>query len=128
MRIKVQHYIRIILDIIKIEGVEVMKITTAKNFRDNLSEMIDELIKSNEQLKVTTEMGNVVVLSESHYNGIMETLRIYSNPQEKEKIIEGLHTTIDACVSEDEINRNNLESFNTKITTKNDDVVSCSLD
>lgn len=85
-----------------------MKITTAENFRDNLSEMIDKLIKSNEQLKVTTEMGNVVVLSEGEYNGIMETLRIYSNPQEKEKIIEGLHTTIDNCVSEDEINRNNL--------------------
>ena len=62
-----------------------MKSTTAENFRDNLSEMIDELIKSNEQLKVTTEMGNVVVLSESDYNGIMETLRIYSNSQEKEK-------------------------------------------
>ena len=85
-----------------------MKITTAKNFRDNLSEMIDELIKSNEQLKVTTEMGNVVVLSEHDYNGIKEILRIYSNPHEKEKIIERLHTTIDDCVSEDEINRNNL--------------------
>ncbi|MBS5971250.1 MAG: type II toxin-antitoxin system Phd/YefM family antitoxin [Finegoldia magna] len=85
-----------------------MKITTVENFRDNLSEMIDELIKSNEQLKVTTEMGNFVVLSESDYNGIMETLRIYSNPQEKEKIIEGLHTKIDDCVSGDEINRNNF--------------------
>lgn len=85
-----------------------MKITTAENFRDNLSEMIDELIKSNEQLKVTTEMGNVVVLSEAHYNGITETLKIYSNPQEKEKIIEGLHTKIDDCVSGDEINRNNF--------------------
>lgn len=85
-----------------------MKITTAENFRDNLSEMIDELIKSNEHLKVTTETGNVIVLSGSDYNGIMETLRIYSNPQEKEKIIEGLHTTIDDCVSEDEINRNNF--------------------
>lgn len=85
-----------------------MKITTVENFRDNLSEMIDELIKSNEHLKVTTEMGNVAVLSESDYNGIMETLRIYSNPQEKEKIIERLHTTIDDCVSEVEINRNNL--------------------
>ena len=85
-----------------------MKITTAENFRDNLSEMIDELIKSNEQLKVTTETGNVVVLSESHFNGIMETLRIYSNSQEKEKIIERLHTKIDNCVSGDEINRNNF--------------------
>lgn len=85
-----------------------MKSTTAENFRDNLSEMIDELIKSNEQLKVTTETGNVVVLSESDYNGLMETLRIYSNPKEKEKIIEGLHTKIDDCVSGDEINRNNL--------------------
>lgn len=60
-----------------------MKSTTAENFRDNLSKMIDELIKSNEQLKVTAEMGNVVVLSEAHYNKIMETLRIYSNPLEK---------------------------------------------
>lgn len=85
-----------------------MKITTAENFRDNLSEIIDELIKSNEQLKVTTEMGNVIVLSESYYKGIMETLKIYSNPQEKEKIVEGLHTQIDDCVSEDEINRNNF--------------------
>lgn len=85
-----------------------MKSTTAENFKDNLFEMIYELIKSNEQLKVTTEMGNVVVLSESDYNGIMETLRIYSNSQEKEKIIEGLHTKIDDCVSGDEINRNNL--------------------
>lgn len=80
-----------------------MKSTTAENFRDNLSEMIDELIKSNEQLKVTTETGNVVVLSESDYNGIMETLRIYSNPQEKEKIIEGLNTKLEDCVSEDEV-------------------------
>lgn len=85
-----------------------MKSTTAENFRDNLSEMIDELIKSNEQLKVTTEIGNVIVLSESDYNGIMETLLIYSNSQEKEKIIEGLHTKIDDCVSGDEINRNNF--------------------
>ena len=85
-----------------------MKSTTAENFKDNLFEMIYELIKSNEQLKVTTEMGNVVVLSESDYNGIMETLRIYSNSQEKEKIIEGLHTKIDDCVSGGEINRNNL--------------------
>lgn len=77
--------------------------TTAENFRDNLSEMIDKLIKSNEQLKVTTETGNVVVLSESDYNGIMETLRIYSNPQEKEKIIEGLNTKLEDCVSEDEV-------------------------
>lgn len=85
-----------------------MKSTTAENFSDNLSEMIDELIKSNEQLKVTTETGNVVVLSEAHYNGITETLKIYSNPQEKEKIIEGLHTTVDDCVSEEEINQNNF--------------------
>ena len=77
--------------------------TTAENFRDNLSEMLDELIKSNEQLKVTTETGNVDVLSESDYNGIMETLRIYSNPQEKEKIIEGLNTKLEDCVSEDEV-------------------------
>lgn len=80
-----------------------MKSSTAENFRDNLSEMIDELIKSNEQLKVTTEIGNVVVLSESDYNGLMETLRIYSNPKENEKIIEGLNTKLDDCVSEDEV-------------------------
>ncbi len=40
-----------------------MKSTTAENFRDNLSEMIDELIKSNEQLKVTTKNYGVVSCS-----------------------------------------------------------------
>lgn len=34
--------------------------TTAENFRDNLSEMIDELIKSNKQIKVTTKNYGVV--------------------------------------------------------------------
>lgn len=85
-----------------------MKITTAKNFRDNLSEMIDELIKSNEPIKITTKIGNVIALSEHDYIGIKETIRIYSNLEEREKIIEGLHTKIKDCVSEDEINRNNL--------------------
>lgn len=50
-----------------------MKITTAKNFRDNLSEMIDELIKSNEQLKVTNKNYGVVsfrldVVKDLYYN------------------------------------------------------------
>ena len=90
-----------------------MKSTTAENFRDNLSEMIDELIKSNEQLKVTTEMGNVIVLSEGEYNGIMETLRIYSNPLEKieqeydEKIVNEYHLNKDKMkfYSDDEVKK-----------------------
>ena len=43
------------------------------------------------------------MISEDDYNGLMETLYLSSIPGQKEKIIEGLNTSLDECLSENEV-------------------------
>lgn len=46
---------------------------------------------------------NAVVVSEEDCSGSMETLYLSSIQTMKEKIIEGLHTPLDECLPEDEV-------------------------
>ena len=73
------------------------------NFRKNIYELLEQTVKFNEPVNVTTKDGNAVILSEEDYNGLMETLNLCSNPKMKEKIIEGLKTPIEECIPEDEV-------------------------
>ena len=52
---------------------------------------------------MTTKEGNAVVLSEDAYNGLMETLYLYSNPKVRAEIIDGINTPLEDCVAEDEV-------------------------
>ena len=73
------------------------------NFRKNIFALLEQTIKFNEPVNVSTKDGNAVIISEEDYNGLMETLYISSIPNMKEKIIEGLNTPISECVAEDEV-------------------------
>ena len=75
--------------------------TSITNFRKNIFGMLEQTIKYNEPVNITTKDGNAVVLSEEDYNGLMETLYLSSNPHMKEKIVEGLRTPLDECLPED---------------------------
>ena len=77
--------------------------TNITNFRKNIFGLLEQTIKFNEPVNVSTKDGNAVIISEEDYNGLMETLYIYSIPNMKEKIIEGLNTPISECVAEDEV-------------------------
>ena len=77
--------------------------TNITNFRKNIFALLEQTIKFNEPVNVSTKDGNAVIISEDDYNGIMETLYISSIPNMKEKIIEGLNTPISECVAEDEV-------------------------
>ena len=77
--------------------------TNITNFRKNIFGLLEQTIKFNEPVNVSTKDGNAVIISEEDYNGLMETLYISSIPNMKEKIIEGLNTTISECVAEDEV-------------------------
>ena len=80
-----------------------MAIINITNFRKNIFVLLEQTIKFNEPVNVSTKDGNAVIISEEDYNGLMETLYISSIPNMKEKIIEGLNTPISECVSEDEV-------------------------
>lgn len=77
--------------------------TNATNFRNNMFEMLEQTIKFNEPINVSTKNGNAVVISEEDYNNLMETLMLISIPGMKEKITEGLKTPLDECLPEDEV-------------------------
>ena len=77
--------------------------TNITSFRNNIFEMLEHTIKYNEPVNISTKDGNAVVISEEDYNGLIETLYFSGIPTMKEKIIEGLRTSLDECVPETEV-------------------------
>lgn len=73
------------------------------NFRKDIYELLEQTIKFNEPINISTKNGNAVVLSEEDYNGLMETVYLLSIPNMKEKLIEGKNTSEDECLTEDEV-------------------------
>ena len=62
--------------------------TNLTSFRKNIYNLLEQTIKYNEPLNISTKNGNAVVLSEEDYNNLMETLYIMSVPGLKDEIIE----------------------------------------
>ena len=77
--------------------------TNITNFRKEIYELLDQTIKFNEPINISTKHGNAIVLSEEDYNNLMETLYISSIPKLKEDIVEGLKEPLENCISEDEV-------------------------
>ena len=77
--------------------------TNITNFRKNLFGLLEQTIKYNEPVNISTKEGNAVIISEEDYNGLMETLYLSSMPDVRARIIGGLKTPIDECVPENEV-------------------------
>ena len=77
--------------------------TSVTNFRKNMFAMLNTTIKYNEPINISTRDGNAVVLSQEDYEGLMATVELSADPQMKQKILDGLHTSLDDCVPEDEV-------------------------
>ena len=73
------------------------------SFRKNIYNLLEQTIKYNEPINISTKNGNAVVLSEEDYNNLLATLEIENNKKLKEKIIEGMKEDIADCVAEDEV-------------------------
>lgn len=59
----------------------------ASTFRKDLYNMLEQTVRYNEPLNVTTKHGNAVLLSEQDYNNMMETLYLESVPGMVDKIL-----------------------------------------
>jgi antitoxin YefM len=62
-----------------------------------LPDLIDSVSQSHEPILITGKGGNAVLLSESDWSAIQETLYLLSVPGMRESIKEGLATPIDEC-------------------------------
>lgn len=76
--------------------------TNITNFRKDIFGILEQTIKYNEPVNISTKDGNAVILSEEDYNGLIETIYLSSVPGMKEKIVEGLKTPISECIPESE--------------------------
>ncbi len=73
------------------------------HFRKNIVELLEQTIRFNEPINVSTKNGNAVVLSEEDYNNLVETLHLISIHGMKEKIMDGLKTPMSECISESDV-------------------------
>ncbi|MBE6135334.1 MAG: type II toxin-antitoxin system Phd/YefM family antitoxin [Erysipelotrichaceae bacterium] len=61
-----------------------MLITNVTALRKNLYGTVEKVAQYNEPVTVTSKSGNVVIVSESDYNAMMETLYLMSQPGVRE--------------------------------------------
>ena len=80
-----------------------MTTTTITNLRKNVFSIVQNTVRFNEPVNITTKDGNAVMISEEDYLGIMETLNLTSIPGMREKLIEGLNTPLSDTIPEEEV-------------------------
>ncbi|NJD01621.1 MAG: type II toxin-antitoxin system Phd/YefM family antitoxin [Ruminiclostridium sp.] len=77
-----------------------MKSINVTNAREKLYILVDEANKSHEPIHILGKRANAVLISESDWNSIQETLYLLSIPGMRESIIEGKNTPVEECVEE----------------------------
>lgn len=66
-----------------------MTVTNISVLRKNLFSSIDNVIEYNDSITVSTKKGNAVIISESEYNAMLETIYLVLQKGLVEKINEG---------------------------------------
>ena len=64
-----------------------MSITNVTALRKNLYGTVENVVQYNEAVTVTSKSGNVVIVSESEYNSMIETLYLMSAPGVYEELM-----------------------------------------
>ena len=73
------------------------------SFRKDIYNLLEQIIKYNEPINISTKNGNAVVLSEEDYNNLMATLEIEINKKLKNDIVEGMNEPLENCLEETEV-------------------------
>lgn len=74
-----------------------MSTFTASQARSSLYRLIDETAKSHRPIHITGKRNNAVLVSESDWASVQETLYLLSIPGMRASIREGLATPIEKC-------------------------------
>ena len=80
------------------------------NFRKDIYSLLEQTIKFNEPINISTKNGNAVVLSEEDYNSLMETLYIMSVPGLKDELLERANSKEEEFIDEEEVDWQNVQN------------------
>lgn len=75
-----------------------MKNVPITKARQDLYNLLDEAINNCEPIKITGKRGNGILISETDWRSIQETLYLLKIPGMRESIVEGLSTPIEECL------------------------------
>ena len=73
------------------------------NARKELYNLVEEVNLYSEPTLIVSKKGNAVLISESDWNAIQETVYLNSIPGMVESIKKGMETPIEDCVSEEDV-------------------------
>jgi prevent-host-death family protein len=77
-----------------------MKIMTATSARNELYRLIDATVEEHEPVYITGKRGNAVLVAESDWRAIQESLYLVSIPGMKDSIMKGMKESIHSCSKE----------------------------
>ncbi|MDX9871400.1 MAG: type II toxin-antitoxin system Phd/YefM family antitoxin [Clostridia bacterium] len=77
--------------------------TNATQFRKNLFNILEQTVKYNEPVNISTKDGNVVLISEEDYRGLTETLFLTSIPGMEGHLVNAAKKPITEGIPESEI-------------------------
>ncbi len=66
--------------------------TNITQLRNNIFEYANSCINFNDIINVNTKNGNIIMMSEEEYRGMIATLEIISKPELHKSIREGMNT------------------------------------
>lgn len=68
-----------------------MTVTNYSNARKNFKDLIDKVNDDQESVTITTRTNNAVLISESEYNQLKETVYLLSNPVNAQHLSESIN-------------------------------------
>lgn len=77
-----------------------MKTITATAARSDLYRVIDSTLSDREPVQITGKRGNAVLVAESDWRAIQETLHLVSIPGMRDSILAGMAESIEDCSRE----------------------------
>jgi antitoxin YefM len=77
-----------------------MPTLTISQARERLYRLVDEAAASHEPILITGKRGNAVLISETDWRAITETIYLLGIPGMRESIREGLQTPVEECSDE----------------------------
>lgn len=77
--------------------------TNITTFRKNVFSMLEQTVRYNETLNISTKDGNAIILSEDDYRSLMETVNLLSIPGMRDKLQKGGEEPLEDCVPESEV-------------------------
>jgi len=67
-----------------------MKVITLREAARNLRQVVEDTIKNSDETIIASDSGAVVMIDQSEWEGIQETLRLFNDKRSLKALLEGL--------------------------------------